>query len=83
MYKPGSSIIRKKIKIIIWMASGYIIEGNAHMPEGSRESDYFEAKVKTTMAITDCVIKYPDGKEQQADVLIVNKDQVLFFQPLE
>ena len=83
MYKPGSAVIRKKTKITIWIQGGIIIEGFTHLPEGSRESDYFEAKTRTTTALTECLIKYPDGKEQQADTLIINKHQVLFFQPLD
>lgn len=89
MYKPGSAITRKQTKVLVWISGGIVIEGFAHLPEGSRESDFFEAKVKSTIALTQCKINYnderavPTGTEQQADVLIVNKDQVLFFQPLE
>ena len=83
MYKPGSAITRKQSKLSVWVAGGFIIEGFAHLPEGSRESDYFEASVKSTLAMTKCSIKCPDGSEHLADTVIVNKEQVLFFQPLE
>lgn len=83
MYKPGSAVVRKKTKLKVWITGGFVIEGFAHLLEGSRESDYFEAKVKTSMAMTECKVKNPDGFEQEAKVFIINKEHVLFFQPLE
>ena len=71
-----------RTSVVIYMQD-LVIEGDIALHMGSRLTDYLQSD-KDFIAVTDAVVKYPDGKQKfQAPFLSINRNQVKLIVPQE